>query len=113
MSQEKRQPNVLFIMADQFRGDYMSCVGGPARTPNLDAIAEEGVVFTQCSTCAPLCVPARIGLFSGKYAHTTGAWDNEKFILSSDANIWSKQLRSLGYATSLFGKTHLHGTAVP
>ena len=54
MSQEKRQPNVLFIMADQFRGDYMSCVGGPARTPNLDAIAKEGFVFTQCSTCAPL-----------------------------------------------------------
>lgn len=109
MSNEKRQPNVLFIMADQFRGDFMSCVGGPAKTPTLDAIAKEGVVFTQCSTCAPLCVPARIGLFTGKYAHTTGAWDNQKYILSPDANIWSKQLRDLGYDTSLFGKTHIHG----
>ena len=109
MANEKRQPNVLFIMADQFRGDWMSCVGGPAKTPNLDEIASEGVVFTQCSTCAPLCVPARIGLFSGKYAHVTGAWDNEKFILSPDANIWSKQLRELGYSTALFGKTHIHG----
>jgi choline-sulfatase len=54
-------------------------------------------------------VPARIGLFSGKYAHVTGAWDNEKFILSPDANIWSKQLRELGYSTALFGKTHIHG----
>ena len=109
MSNKKRQPNVLFIMADQFRGDYMSCVGGPARTPNLDAIAKEGFVFTQCSTCAPLCVPARIALFSGKYAHTTGAWLNGGYVLSPDADIWSRQLRDLGYDTSLFGKTHLHG----
>ena len=109
MSNKKRQPNVLFIMADQFRGDWMSCVGGPASTPNLDEIAREGVIFTQCSTCAPLCVPARVGLFSGKYAHVTGAWLNGEYILSADADIWSKQLRDLGYATSLFGKTHLHG----
>ncbi|MCR4683358.1 MAG: sulfatase-like hydrolase/transferase [Clostridiales bacterium] len=109
MEERKRQPNVLFLMTDQFRGDWMSCVGGPARTPNLDLIASEGVVFTRCSTCAPLCVPARVGLFSGKYAHTTGAWDNTKFILSEDANIWSKKFRGLGYSTSMFGKTHLHG----
>ena len=70
MEERKRQPNVLFLMTDQFRGDWMSCVGGPARTPNLDLIAREGVLFTRCSTCAPLCVPARVGLFSGKYAHT-------------------------------------------
>ncbi len=105
----KKHPNLLFIMADQFRGDWMSCVGGPAKTPNLDLIAGEGVVFTCCSTCAPLCVPARVGLFSGKYAHTTGAWDNRRFVLSDRANIWSKQFRGLGYATSMFGKTHLHG----
>ena len=47
---EVKSPNILFIMADQFRGDVMSCVGGPANTPNLDALAAEGVTFTQCST---------------------------------------------------------------
>ena len=106
---EQRRPNILFLMADQFRGDIMSCVGGQANTKHLDEIASEGVVFTQCSTTAPLCVPARVSLFSGKYAHTTGAWDNKKFILSPDANIWSKEIKYLGYSTALIGKTHLHG----
>ncbi|MBQ9080423.1 MAG: sulfatase-like hydrolase/transferase [Clostridia bacterium] len=109
MSHTERRPNILFLMADQFRGDAMSCVGGKANTKNLDEIASEGVVFTQCSTTAPLCVPARVALFSGKYAHTTGAWDNKKFILSPDANIWSKEIKNQGYNTALIGKTHLHG----
>ena len=98
---EHSRPNILFLMADQFRGDIMSCVGGKANTKNLDMIASEGVVFTQCSTAAPLCVPARVALFSGKYAHITGAWDNKKFILSPDANIWSKEIKKLDYNTGL------------
>lgn len=105
---EKRQPNILFLFADQFRGDVMSCAGGPAKTPNLDRIAAEGVLFTDCTTVAPLCVPARVSLFTGKYPHTTGAWENTAYILSPDANLWTKEFRELGYDTSLFGKTHLH-----
>lgn len=105
-----KRPNILFIMADQFRSDIMSCAGGPAHTPHLDAIAAEGIRFTNCVTAAPLCIPARISLFTGKYPHTTGAWDNASFVLSPNANIWSKSFRTLGYATSLFGKTHLHGS---
>lgn len=109
MSNNEKRPNILFIMADQFRGDVMSCVGGDAVTANLDEIAREGVIFTDCATAAPLCVPARVALFSGKYAHTTGAWDNRRFILSPDANIWSKEIKRLGYNTALIGKAHLHG----
>lgn len=104
-----RRPNVLFLMADQFRGDIMSCAGGPAKTPNLDLIAREGIRFSQCSTPAPLCVPARVALFTGKYAHTTGAWDNSHYILSAHANLWSRTLHDLGYASAMIGKTHLHG----
>ena len=76
MANNTAGPNILFIMADQFRGDVMSCVGGPAKTPNLDALAAEGVCFTNCCTVAPLCVPARISMMTGKYPHTTGVWDN-------------------------------------
>lgn len=104
----QKQPNILFLLADQFRADVMSCVGGPAKTPNLDSIAAEGVLFTDCSTVAPLCVPARVSLFTGKYPHTTGAWDNSGYVLSPEANIWTKEFKKLGYDTSLFGKTHLH-----
>lgn len=110
MTTEKRRPNVLFILADQFRADTMSCAGSVAKTPNLDLIANEGVRFSQCATPAPLCIPARIALFTGKFAHTTGAWDNTGYILSEHANTWSRTLHDLGYNSGLFGKTHLHGS---
>ncbi|MBR5742017.1 MAG: sulfatase-like hydrolase/transferase [Firmicutes bacterium] len=103
-----RKPNILFIMCDQFRADVMSCAGGPARTPNLDSLAAEGIRFTDCSTVSPLCVPARISLMLGKYPHDTGAWDNARYILSPDADLWTKAIRDAGYATSVFGKLHLH-----
>ena len=104
----KKQPNILFIMADQFRGDIMSCVGGPAQTPSLDALAAEGSCFTNCSTVAPLCVPARISMMTGKYPHTTGSWDNAAYALSPEANLWTKEIQSMGYSTAVFGKLHLH-----
>lgn len=108
MAKNTAKPNILFIMADQFRGDVMSCVGGSAQTPNLDALAAEGVCFTNCCTVAPLCVPARISMMTGKYPHTTGVWDNADFALSPDANLWTRVIHDLGYGSGLFGKTHLH-----
>ncbi|MBR5383577.1 MAG: sulfatase-like hydrolase/transferase [Clostridia bacterium] len=102
------KPNILFIMADQFRADALHCNGGPGLTPNLDALAAEGVLFTNCYTAAPLCVPARISLFTGKYPHTTTAWDNTVYVLDPDADLWSKEIRNQGYDTAVIGKLHLH-----
>lgn len=102
------RPNILFIMADQFRGDVMSCAGGPARTPNLDAVAAEGTRFSGCFTPAPLCVPARISMMTGQYPHTTGAWDNAEYVLSPGAPLWTKEIKAQGYSTAVFGKLHLH-----
>ena len=103
-----KKPNILFILCDQLRADVLGCMGGPAATPNLDALAAEGVCFTNCMTVAPLCVPARISLMTGKYPHSNGAWDNAPYILSPDADLWPKLIREQGYATSVFGKLHLH-----
>ena len=108
MEKKNSRPNILFIMADQFRSDVMSCVGGSAQTPNLDALAAEGVCFTNCCTVAPLCVPARISMMTGKYPHTTGVWDNADYALSPEANLWTKVIHAQGYGSGLFGKTHLH-----
>ena len=108
MEKKNSHPNILFIMADQFRSDVMSCVGGSAQTPNLDALAAEGVCFTNCCTVAPLCVPARISMMTGKYPHTTGVWDNADYALSPEANLWTKVIHAQGYGSGLFGKTHLH-----
>lgn len=102
------KPNILFIMADQFRADALHCNGGPGLTPNLDALASEGVLFTNCYTAAPLCVPARISLFTGKYPHTTTAWDNSVYVLDPDADLWTKEIRNQDYETAVIGKLHLH-----
>lgn len=102
------KPNILFIMADQFRADALHCNGGAGETPNLDALAAEGVLFTRCCTAAPLCVPARISLFTGKYPHTTTAWDNAAYVLDPAADLWSKEIRRQGYDTAVVGKLHLH-----
>src|SRR3546814_11232381 len=62
------RPDVLLITLDQFRGDSLSAVGHPCvRTPNLDALAADGVLFrNHYSTCAP-CSPARASLLTGLY----------------------------------------------
>ena len=54
------KPNILFVMADQFRYDATGLNGGWARTPNLDGIASEGVNFRRCYTTSPVCMPARV-----------------------------------------------------
>lgn len=102
------KPNILFIMADQFRADALGCTGGWVNTPNLDKIAKGGVVFENCVTTSPLCIPSRVSLAVGRYPHNTGVWTNYTYTLSPDTPTWYKAIREAGYRTSLFGKTHLH-----
>lgn len=68
--------NVLFILADQHNASFTGCYGGITRTPNLDALAEEGTVFESAYTPCPMCAPARASLFSGKHVHENRCWDN-------------------------------------
>ncbi len=106
--ESSKKPNILFIMADQLRQDALGCTGGIVKTPNIDSIAGAGVVFNNCVTNAPVCIPARVSLATGLYPHNNGVWTNFKYTLSEDSDTWMKEIRNLGYRTSLFGKTHLH-----
>ncbi|MFH2113569.1 MAG: sulfatase-like hydrolase/transferase [Spirochaetota bacterium] len=107
MSPER--PNLLFIMADQLRADALACCGpAPARTPNLDALAAGGTLFSQCRTVSPICMPARAALLSGVYPHQLGIWNNDPFTFPSAAPNWVKTLRTAGYRTSVIGKTHYY-----
>lgn len=90
------------------RADALASVGGWTETPHLDRLAREGVTFTQCISTSPVCVPARLSLATGLYAHNTGVWDNGNHTLSPETPTWMKAVRAAGYRTSLFGKTHLH-----
>jgi arylsulfatase len=100
------RPNIVFIFSDQHRGDALGSVGNTAvRTPNLDGLAAEGVVFRNCSTSSPLCMPARASLVTGQYVNEHGAWGNRN---EADRHGQShvKNIRDAGYCTAVFGKTH-------
>ena len=69
-----KRPNVLIIYPDELRADAIGCSGNPViKTPYFDRLAEEGVRFEKAFTSFPLCTPFRSSLFTGKYAHSTGA----------------------------------------
>ena len=102
------RPNILFLMTDQQRWDALGCTGGWVRTPHLDRIAREGIRFDRCMANSPVCIPTRLSLATGLYPHNTGVWKNQPSAPSPKQPNWMQVIRSLGYRTSLFGKTHLH-----
>ena len=104
-----KRPNVLFIMTDQLRADAIACCGpGLAHTPNLDALAKRGTLFSQCRTVSPICAPARAALLAGLYPHQLGIWYNAPHTFPSAIPNWVKTLKAAGYHTSVIGKTHYY-----
>ena len=100
--------NILFLMTDQQRWDTIDSNSGWVKTPNLDRIAQEGVRFDNCITTTPICMPARLTLATGQYPHNNHVWTNVNHTMSADADNWMREIKKLGYRTSLFGKTHLY-----
>jgi choline-sulfatase len=103
-----RAPNLLLILTDQQRADALGVVSAWMKTPTLDRLAREGVVFARCITQSPACTPARVALMTGLYPHNTGVWHGRRFTLPGGARTWVRAIRDAGYLTSMIGKTHLH-----
>ena len=81
-----QRPNVLLPMADQFRWDAIGAHGDmPIRTPNLDRLAASGVSFRRAYTEAPVCVPARATLLTGRLAHRNNVFDNGQGLAQRNA----------------------------
>lgn len=102
-----RVKNILFVMCDQLRWDYLSCAGHPRlRTPNIDALAAQGVRFTRAYVQSPVCGPSRMSFYTGRYVHSHGAsWNG--FPLKVGEMTMGDYLRPLGVQTALVGKTHM------
>jgi arylsulfatase A-like enzyme len=63
-----RPKNVLWIMCDQLRYDYLGCTGHPTlKTPNIDAMAKRGVRFSNAYVQSPICGPSRMSFYTGRY----------------------------------------------
>ena len=103
--------NILFIMYDQLRFDYLSCSGHPhLDTPNFDRVAKMGVRFTQTYVQSPICGASRMCYYTGRYASSHGAqWNG--FPLRVGEQTIGDHLRKLGMNSWIIGKTHMKADA--
>ena len=100
-----KQPNIIFISAEQQRGDTIHCDGADWMiTPNQDALAADGVLFRNNFSCAATCVSSRSAFYHALYPHTTGIFGFDR---SSGRLHWTNRLSEAGYHCTSIGKTHL------
>jgi choline-sulfatase len=104
-----RKPNILILMADQLAAAALPVYGNrTARTPHLDALAEDAVVFRSAYCNSPLCAPSRNAFMSGRLPSAIGAYDNAAE-LAAQVPTFAHYLRLAGYRTVLSGKMHFCG----
>ncbi len=102
-----RRPNILWICSDQQRSDTLGCYGNEfVCTPNLDKLAETGVLFEQAFAQNPVCTPSRASFLTGRYPRTTRCRQNGQAIPETEVLV-TKILADAGYVCGLSGKLHL------
>ena len=109
MDDVKKKPNILFLMSDEHRFDISGFSGNSIiRTPCLDELAKDAVVFTNAYTPAPICIPARQCIAAGQYPKTCGV---ERYgeDLPINYQTFAKTLSQVGYETVAAGKLHHFG----
>ena len=107
------QPNVLFIYVDDLGYGDLGSYGHPViQTPNIDALAREGMIFTNYYAPSALCSPSRAGVLTGRAPYRTGikSWipENSGIFLRDEEITLAEVLKAEGYATALIGKWHLN-----
>lgn len=102
-----KKPNIIFIFSDQQRWDTLGCYGQKLNvSPNLDRMAEEGILFENHFSCQPVCGPARACLQTGKYPTEIGCHENGR-LLPIDEQTIAKYMSENGYEVGYIGKWHL------
>ncbi len=104
------KPNVIILFSDQHNANVFGYQGHPdVKTPNLDAMAKQGVVFNRAYCQNAISAPSRMSMFTGLYPRTIGAMDNAHLQTSVITDVVSIQsaFQSNGYDTYSFGKRHL------
>jgi arylsulfatase A-like enzyme len=104
---ETKRPNVLFILTDDQRFDALSCMGHPhLKTPHIDRLAKEGLLFKNHYCTTSLCSPSRASILSGLYAHSHGV-SNNFTEYPTEMVSFPMRLQESGYQTAYVGKWHM------
>ncbi|GMU23416.1 MAG: sulfatase [Phycisphaerae bacterium] len=104
---DRARPNILFILADQYRQDCVGTFGNRGiHTPNLDRLAKEGMRFDRAYAAQPVCSPNRGSILTGLYPHSHGVFENN-VPLPKTSKAMSEMLAPRGYDCGYFGKWHL------
>ena len=115
-AQEKR-PNIVFIFADDHAYDAIGAYNGylrdVVRTPNIDRLAEQGMLFRRCMVTNSICGPMRAVIQTGKYSHLNGFIDNRNRQFNGEQTTFPKLLQQAGYQTAVIGKWHLGEKQAP
>jgi arylsulfatase A-like enzyme len=107
------QPNILFLLPDQLRHDFLGCYGADfLRTPAIDGLAAAGTRYETAISPSPICVPARASMLTGQHAHATGVIHNLAWLRPDRRRMgidsWPELLGQAGYRTEAVGKMHFY-----
>jgi arylsulfatase A-like enzyme len=110
IAQRSRRPNVLFILADEWRAQATGYNGDPnVRTPVLERLASQSVSFDTAVSSCPVCCPYRASLITGQYPLTNGVFIND-VPLRPNGTTMGQAFTAAGYRTGYIGKWHLYGS---
>ena len=105
---EDRPPNIVFVIADQLRGDFLGCAGNlAASTPHLDRLAAEGAFFRHAYSSTPSCTPARAAILTGRSPWGHGMLGYHR-VRPRYENELPRLLGAAGWTTHVVGKNHFH-----
>jgi len=104
--QPPARPNLVFILADDLRWDALGCMGDPVvQTPNIDRLAQHGVLFRNAFVTTSICCVSRVSFFTGQYGRRHGINDfNTPLTAAQWAQTYPALLRAAGYRTGFVGK---------
>jgi len=106
-AQKVKRPNIIFIMTDDHTKQAMGAYGSIINeTPNIDRIANEGMLFQKSFVTNSICAPSRAVALTGKYSHINGLRDNRDEF-NGNQMTFPQLLQKAGYQTALLGKWHL------
>jgi len=104
------RPNIVFIFSDDHAPAAISAYGDARKliaTPNIDRLAQQGMIFNRCLATNAICGPSRAAMLTGKYSHLNGFYNNETTPFDGSQQTFPKLLQQAGYQTALIGKWHL------